>query len=77
MDLPVNVQLGLGLCLALLQHALLHTTAVGPPLADWVLSDAPRDSLFAANRELLASVNGYFAIYLLGAWLGRSVFRRK
>lgn len=33
-------------------------------LADWIMSDAPRDTLFSANREGILSLLGYEAIFL-------------
>ena len=43
--------------------ALMVVSRVGIDAA-YVLSDAPRDSLFAANREGLASAPGYAALFL-------------
>lgn len=33
-------------------------------LADWILSDAPRDTIFSANREGILSLVGYEALFL-------------
>lgn len=33
-------------------------------LADWIMSDAPRDNIFSANREGIVSLIGYEAIFL-------------
>ena len=46
--------------------ALMVVSRVGFDAA-YVLSDAPRDSLFAANREGLASAPGYAALFFMAA----------
>ena len=48
--------------------ALMVVSRVGIDAA-YVLSDAPRDSLFAANREGLASAPGYAALFFAAAAL--------
>ena len=46
--------------------ALMALSHVGVDAA-YVMSDAPRDSLFAANREGLASAPGYAALFFMAA----------
>ena len=46
--------------------AMMFLSNVGVDAA-YVLSDAPRDSLFAANREGLASAPGYAALFFMAA----------
>ena len=46
--------------------AMMFLSHVGVDAA-YVLSDAPRDSLFAANREGLASAPGYAALFFMAA----------
>ena len=43
-------------------------------IGDWILSDAARDSLLAANREGVFSSLGFLAIYLAGVAWGRELF---
>lgn len=42
-------------------------------VGEWIVSDAPRDNLFAANREGIFSSIGYLAIYLAGVAWGREI----
>lgn len=48
-------------------------------LADWIISDAPRDNLFSANREGILSLIGYESIFLysLSMKWHLSVFMKK
>lgn len=48
-------------------------------LANWIMSDAPRDTLFSANREGILSLIGYEAIFLYSLSLKwhLSVFMKK
>ena len=59
------LKLGPGGCLGA-AGALMVVSRVGIDRA-YVLSDAPRDSLFAANREGLASAPGYAALFFAAA----------
>ena len=59
------LKLGPGGCLGA-AGALMVVSRVGIDAA-YVLSDAPRDSLFAANREGLASAPGYAALFFAAA----------
>lgn len=43
---------------------VIYEIALNGGLADWIMSDAPRDTLFAANREGILSLIGYEAIFL-------------
>ena len=61
------LKLGPGGCLGA-AGALMVVSRVGIDAA-YVLSDAPRDSLFAANREGLASAPGYAALFFAAAAL--------
>lgn len=42
-------------------------------LQDWILSDAPRHDFVSANREGIASIMGYVALYFGGITLGRQL----
>ncbi|VVC28606.1 GWT1 [Cinara cedri] len=42
----------------------IYEIALNFGLADWIMSDAPRDSLFSANREGILSLIGYEALFL-------------
>jgi len=42
-------------------------------VGEWIVSEAPRDNLLAANREGLFSSFGYLAIYLAGVAWGREI----
>lgn len=43
---------------------IIYELALNFGLADWIMSDAPRDTLFSANREGILSLIGYEAIFL-------------
>uniref|UniRef100_A0A2H8TRZ2 Phosphatidylinositol-glycan biosynthesis class W protein n=1 Tax=Melanaphis sacchari TaxID=742174 RepID=A0A2H8TRZ2_9HEMI len=43
---------------------IIYEFALNFGLADWIMSDAPRDTLFSANREGILSLIGYEAIFL-------------
>ncbi|CAH1736897.1 unnamed protein product [Aphis gossypii] len=53
-------------CLSGIATALvvIYEFALKFGLADWIMSDAPRDTLFSANREGILSLIGYEAIFL-------------
>lgn len=42
----------------------IYEFALNFGLADWIISDAPRDTMFSANREGILSLIGYEAIFL-------------
>ncbi|XP_015369209.1 PREDICTED: phosphatidylinositol-glycan biosynthesis class W protein-like isoform X1 [Diuraphis noxia] len=42
----------------------IYEFALNFGLADWIMSDAPRDTMFSANREGIFSLIGYEAIFL-------------
>jgi len=46
-------------------------------VGEWIVSNAPRDSLIAANREGVFSSIGYLAIYLAGVAWGREILTTK
>lgn len=58
---------------------IIYEFALNFGLANWIMSDAPRDTLFSANREGTLSLIGYEAIFLyslsMKSWL--SVFINK
>lgn len=68
-------------CLSSLATVLviIYEIALNVGLADWIMSDAPRDSLFSANREGILSLIGYEAIFLysLSMKWHLSVFMKK
>ena len=43
---------------------IIYELALNFGLADWIMGDAPRDTLFSANREGILSLIGYEAIFL-------------
>lgn len=55
-----------GVGVALAYEVALSGFGLGP----WVVSQAPRDSFFAANREGIVSCAGYYALFLVGARVG-------
>lgn len=42
-------------------------------LKRWILSDAPRNDFFSANREGLISIPGYIGLYFVGVAIGRLI----
>lgn len=58
---------------------LIYEIALNCGLADWIMSDAPRDTLFSANREGILSLIGYEALFLFSLSLKwhLSVFMKK
>lgn len=58
---------------------VIYETVLNFGLADWIMSDAPRDTLFSANREGILSLIGYEAIFLytLSLKWHLSVFMKK
>jgi len=58
---------------------IIYEFALNFGLANWIMGDAPRDTLFTANREGILSLIGYEAIFLyslsMKSWL--SVFMNK
>jgi len=53
-------------CLSIIATILvvIYEFALNFGLAEWIMSDAPRDTLFSANREGILSLIGYEAIFL-------------
>uniref|UniRef100_A0A2S2PT85 Phosphatidylinositol-glycan biosynthesis class W protein n=1 Tax=Schizaphis graminum TaxID=13262 RepID=A0A2S2PT85_SCHGA len=53
-------------CLSIIATILvvIYELALNFGLAEWIMSDAPRDTLFSANREGVLSLIGYEAIFL-------------
>ncbi|XP_037051312.1 uncharacterized protein At4g17910-like [Bradysia coprophila] len=49
---------------------VVHETALQLGLSNYVLSDVPRTSFVAANREGLLSINGYVALYMASILVG-------
>lgn len=43
---------------------IIYEIALNNGLSNWIMSDAPRDTLFTANREGILSLVGYEAIFL-------------
>lgn len=58
---------------------VIYEIALNFGLADWIMSDAPRDTFFSANREGILSLIGYEAIFLYSLTLKwhLSVFMEK
>lgn len=58
---------------------VIYEISLNYGLANWIMSDAPRDSFFSANREGILSLIGYEAIFLysLSMKWHLSVFIRK
>ena len=63
----------LALALLLLgMHEWGLSSSSGFALADYMMSDAPRDTLISANREGIFSAAGFTSIYWLGVWVKES-----
>jgi phosphatidylinositol glycan class W len=60
-------------CVALRCSGYQYALSVGE-LEQWI-AHAPRTSLLTANKEGVTSAVGYFALYLIGVQIGRTVHR--
>lgn len=62
------------LLLSSLLISILHEILLSYGLSSWVLSDTDRNSFLTANREGIASISGYVALYLISVHLGEILY---